>query len=162
VLGMARAERKRGRSARRTPAPIGFRPEMLYFHSRGAVLPLLRVQVRDGPALFVGFAVAWVYVVLAGLLEIAWAYAMKQSYGFTRLWPTVITISAMVGSVGLLTLAMRTIPLSTAYPIWTGIGAVGAFVVGVTILGEQATAARIIAATLIVVGLVMMKVSSSS
>jgi quaternary ammonium compound-resistance protein SugE len=108
-----------------------------------------------------GFAVAWVYVLLAGLLEIAWAYAMKQSDGFTRPWPTVITISAMVGSVGLLTLAMRTIPLSTAYPIWTGIGAVGAFVVGVTILGEQATAARIMAATLIVAGLVMMKVSSS-
>jgi quaternary ammonium compound-resistance protein SugE len=110
----------------------------------------------------VGFAVAWVYIVLAGLLEIAWAYAMKPSDGFTRLWPTVITIIAMVGSVGLLTLAMRAIPLSTAYPIWTGIGAVGAFVVGVTILGEQATAARIIAATLIVAGLVMMKVSSDS
>ena len=109
-----------------------------------------------------GFAVAWVYLVIAGLLEIAWAYAMKQSDGFTRAWPTVITISAMVGSVGLLALAMRAIPLSTAYPIWTGIGAVGAFLIGVTILGEQATAARIMAATLIIAGLVMMKVSSSS
>ena len=74
-----------------------------------------------------GLAVAWVYLVIAGLLEIAWAYAMKQSDGFTRPWPTVITIAAMLGSVGLLALAMRAIPLSTAYPIWTGIGAVGAF-----------------------------------
>jgi quaternary ammonium compound-resistance protein SugE len=72
-----------------------------------------------------GFVVAWVYLVIAGLLEVAWAYAMKQSDGFTRLWPAVITISAMLGSVGLLALAMRAIPLSTAYPIWTGIGAVG-------------------------------------
>ena len=87
---------------------------------------------------------------------------MKLSDGFTRLWPTVITLSAMVGSVGLLALAMRAIPLSTAYPIWTGIGAVGAFVIGVTILDEQATAARVVAATLIIAGLAMMKVSSSS
>jgi quaternary ammonium compound-resistance protein SugE len=108
-----------------------------------------------------GFAVAWFYVLLAGLLEVAWAYAMKQSDGFTRLWPTVITISAMVGSVGLLTLAMRAIPLSTAYPIWTGIGAVGAFLIGVAILGEQATPGRIVAATLIIAGLVTMKLSSS-
>src|SRR3984957_17719092 len=106
--------------------------------------PFLRVQVRDGPALLMGFAVAWIYLVIAGLLEIAWAYAMKQSDGFTRAWPTVITISAMVGSVGLLALAMRAIPLSTAYPIWTGMGAVGAFLIGGTILGEPATAGRII------------------
>jgi quaternary ammonium compound-resistance protein SugE len=105
---------------------------------------------------------AWVYLVVAGFLEVAWAYAMKQSEGFTRLWPAVITICAMVGSIGLLALAMRAIPLSTAYPIWTGIGAVGAFLIGVTILGEQATAARVAAAMLIVAGLVMMKVSSSS
>jgi quaternary ammonium compound-resistance protein SugE len=72
----------------------------------------------------VKFAVAWVYLVIVGFLEIAWAYAMKQSDGFTRPWPSVITISAMVGSVGLLALAMRAIPLSAAYPIWTGIGAV--------------------------------------
>ena len=104
---------------------------------------------------------AWVYLGVAGLLEVAWAYAMKQSDGFTRLWPTVITISAMFGSVSLLALAMRTIPLGTAYPIWTGIGALGAFLVGVTILGEQATGARIMAATLIIAGLVMMKLSNA-
>jgi quaternary ammonium compound-resistance protein SugE len=86
---------------------------------------------------------------------------MKQSDGFTRLWPAVITISAMFGSVSLLALAMRTIPLGTAYPIWTGIGALGAFLVGVTILGEQATGARIMAAALIIAGLVMMKLSNA-
>jgi quaternary ammonium compound-resistance protein SugE len=139
-----------------------FRARRAIWITRGNVLPLLRVQVRDGPALLVGCAVAWVYLVIAGLLEAAWAFAMKQSDGFTRLVPSVVTISAMVGSVGLLALAMRAIPLSTAYPIWTGIGAIGAFVIGVIVLGEQATAARIMAATLIIAGLVMMKVSSSS
>ncbi len=129
---------------------------------RGNVLPLLRVQVRDGPALLMGFAVAWVYLVIAGLLEIAWAYAMKQSDGFTRPWLAIVTIGAMLGSLGLLALAMRTIPLGTAYPIWTGIGAAGTFLIGVTILGEQATATRIIAVTLIIAGLVTMKLGSSS
>jgi quaternary ammonium compound-resistance protein SugE len=128
---------------------------------RGNVLPLIRVQVRDGPALLTGFAVAWIHLVVAGLLEVVWAYAMKQSDGFMRLWPTAITISAMLGSVALLAVAMWAIPPSTAYPIWTGIGAVGAFLIGVTILGEQATADRIMAATFIVAGLVMMKFSDS-
>jgi quaternary ammonium compound-resistance protein SugE len=108
-----------------------------------------------------GFAVAWITLVIAGFLEVAWASAMKQSDGFMRPWPAVLTIIAMLASVSLLALAMRTIPLSTAYPIWTGIGAVGAFLIGVTILGEQATAARVMAATLIVAGLVMMKFSDS-
>ena len=104
---------------------------------------------------------AWITLVIAGFLDVAWAFAMKQSDGFTRPWLAVITLIAMLGSVGLLAFAMRTIPLSTAYPIWTGIGAVGAFLIGVTILGEQATAARIMAATLIIAGLVMMKFSDS-
>jgi quaternary ammonium compound-resistance protein SugE len=107
-----------------------------------------------------GIAVAWVALVVAGFLEVVWAYAMKQSDGFARLGPTFITLTAMIGSVGLLALAMRSIPLGTAYPIWTGIGALGAFVIGVAVLGEQATAARLIAAALIVTGLVIMKMSS--
>ena len=104
---------------------------------------------------------AWITLVIAGFLEVAWAFAMKQSDGFTRPWLAVITLIAMLGSVGLLAFAMRTIPLSTAYPIWTGIGAIGAFLIGVTILGEQATAGRVMAATLIIAGLVMMKFSDS-
>lgn len=103
---------------------------------------------------------AWLMLLLAGLLEVVWAFSMKQSEGFTRLGPTAIMIVAMLGSFGLLALAMRTLPLSTAYAVWTGLGAVGAFVVGVTILGEEVTALRLAAAALIVSGLVLMKVSS--
>lgn len=105
---------------------------------------------------------AWFILLTAGLLEVVWAAAMKQSQGFTRLWPTVLTLAAMVASVGLLSLAMRTLPLGTAYTVWTGIGAVGAFAVGIVWLGEAASPARLIAAALIVAGLVMMKVSSPS
>jgi quaternary ammonium compound-resistance protein SugE len=105
---------------------------------------------------------AWVYLVLAGILEIIWAYAMKQSHGFSRTVPTVITLVAGIGSFGLLSIAMRSLPLGSAYAIWTGIGAVGAFIVGIVVLGEQATVMRIGAAVLIVSGLVMMKVSTSA
>ena len=86
---------------------------------------------------------------------------MKQSQGFTRLAPTLITLITMIASFGLLSMAMRTLPLGTAYTIWTGIGAVGAFVVGVVVLGEQLSLMRVLAAVLIVSGLVMMKLSSS-
>jgi quaternary ammonium compound-resistance protein SugE len=103
---------------------------------------------------------AWVYLSAAGLLEVVWAVAMKQSQGFTRLLPSMLTIAAMLGSIGLLALAMRALPLGTAYTIWTGIGAVGAFLVGIVALGEAVTLMRIVAATLIVAGLVMMKLSS--
>jgi quaternary ammonium compound-resistance protein SugE len=108
-----------------------------------------------------GPAMAWLYLFSAGILEIVWAFTMKQSDGFTRPMPTVITIITMIGSFALLSLAMRSLPLGTAYTIWTGIGAVGAFVVGVTVLGEALTPMRIAAATLIVSGLVMMKLSAS-
>ncbi|MTH98518.1 MULTISPECIES: multidrug efflux SMR transporter [Alphaproteobacteria] len=101
----------------------------------------------------------WIYLLFAGLLEIVWAVAMKQSAGFTRLWPTAIMGVSMVGSFGLLALSMRTLPLGTAYVIWTGIGAVGAFLVGVMLLGEALTPMRILAAVLIVVGLITMKLA---
>jgi quaternary ammonium compound-resistance protein SugE len=103
---------------------------------------------------------AWLYLVSAGILEIVWAYAMKQSHGFTRVVPTSIMLVTMIGSFGLLALAMRTLPLGTAYTIWTGIGAVGAFVVGIVVLGEAVTTMRLVAAALIVSGLVMLKMSS--
>jgi quaternary ammonium compound-resistance protein SugE len=104
---------------------------------------------------------AWLYLFVAGVLEVVWAYAMKQSQGFTRLWPSVITLGVMAGSFALLSLAMRTLPLGTAYTIWTGIGAVGSFIVGVVLLGEHLTVLRGVAACLIVTGLVLMKLSSS-
>lgn len=104
----------------------------------------------------------WVYLFAAGVLEVIWAYTMKQSDGFTKPGPTVITIIAMIASFGLLSISMRTLPLGTAYTIWTGIGAIGAFVVGILVLGEQANVARIIAAVLIVSGLVLMKLSTEA
>lgn len=102
----------------------------------------------------------WIYLTIAGLFEIVWAFAMKQSEGFTRPGPTIVTIAAMIASFALLSLAMKSLPLGTAYTIWTGIGAVGAFVVGIAVLGEAASAMRIVAALLIVSGLVLMKISA--
>lgn len=105
---------------------------------------------------------AWVYLFIAGVLEIVWAFAMKQSHGFSRLVPSLITLGAMVASFGLLSMAMRSLPLGTAYMIWTGIGALGAFAVGVAFLGEGLSVARLIAAGLILAGLVLMKLSAQA
>jgi quaternary ammonium compound-resistance protein SugE len=98
----------------------------------------------------------------AGLLEVGWAYAMKRSEGFTLLVPSVITIVMMIASFWLLSLALRTLPLGTAYAIWTGIGAVGAFLVGIAILGEAASPLRLLAAVLIVAGIALMKLSTGA
>lgn len=103
---------------------------------------------------------AWMYLVVAGLLEVVWAYTMKLSNGFTQLGYSAITLVAMVASFGLLSVAMKSLPLGTAYTIWTGTGAVGAFIVGILVLGEAATALRMLAALLIVGGLVLMKLAS--
>lgn len=105
---------------------------------------------------------AWLYLLVAGVLEIVWAFSMKKSEGFTLLVPSIVTIVTMIASFGLLAVAMRSLPLGTAYTIWTGIGAVGAFVVGVAILGEAFTTVRVLAALLIVAGIVLMKLSSPS
>mgnify|MGYP003110795821 CR=1 FL=1 len=104
----------------------------------------------------------WIYLVIAGLLEIVWAFFMKKSLGFTLLVPSMITIVTMIASFVLLSIAMRSLPLGTAYTVWTGIGAVGAFMVGVILLGEAVTLMRVIAALLIVAGIVLMKLSSST
>ena len=105
---------------------------------------------------------AWVYLTIAGILEIVWASAMKHSEGFTRVWPTIISLVGMVASMVLLSMAMKTLPLGTAYSVWTGIGAAGAFIFGIVVLGEQASVARILAAVLIVSGLILMKLSDDS
>lgn len=104
---------------------------------------------------------AWIALFVAGLFEVAWAYSMKLSEGFTRPVPTLITFAAMFVSFGLLAWAMRTLPLGTSYMIWTGIGAVGAFLVGIAFLGEAVTPMRITAALLIASGIVLMKLSTS-
>lgn len=104
---------------------------------------------------------AWTLLLIAGMFEVVWAYSMKLSEGFTRLTPSIVTVVMMIASFGLLSIAMRTLPLGTAYTIWTGIGAVGAFIVGVAVLGEQLSLMRICAAVLIVSGIVLMKLSSA-
>ena len=99
----------------------------------------------------------WMLLFVAGLLEVVWAFTMKLSQGFTRPAATLATLIAMLASFGLLSVAMRSLPLGTAYTVWTGIGAVGAFSVGVVMLNEPVTATRVVAAVLIVAGIVLMK-----
>jgi len=100
---------------------------------------------------------SWVCLVIAGLLEVAWAVGLKYTAGFTHLWPSVFTLSTMAGSVGMLGLALRALPLGTAYAVWTGIGTVGTAVFGMMMLGEPAGALRLLSIGLIVAGIVGLK-----
>jgi quaternary ammonium compound-resistance protein SugE len=104
---------------------------------------------------------AWLYLFVAGLMEIGWAVGLKYTEGFTRLWPSVLTGAALVLSMVLLAAAVRTLPLGTAYAVWTGIGTVGAAVLGVVLFGEQVSAARLVCIGLIVAGLVGLKLTSA-
>ncbi|MBJ2347156.1 MULTISPECIES: DMT family transporter [Pseudomonas] len=104
---------------------------------------------------------AWLSLIIAGLLEVVWAFSMKQSDGLTRVGPTVITLITVIASFALLSYSMKSLPLGTAYTIWTGIGAVGAFAAGIIFLGEPASLSRVVAAVLIVSGLLMMKLVSA-
>jgi quaternary ammonium compound-resistance protein SugE len=103
---------------------------------------------------------AWGILVLAGLFEVGWAVGLKYTDGFTRLWPTVLTVLAMVISLGLLGVAMKGLPMGTAYSVWVGVGAVGTVVLGIVLLGEPATAARLISTALIIAGIVGLKVAT--
>jgi quaternary ammonium compound-resistance protein SugE len=104
---------------------------------------------------------AWAVLLLAGLFEIGWAVGLKYTDGFTRPWPTVGTAVSLVISMGLLGVAVRTLPLGTAYAVWTGVGAVGTAVLGIVLFGEPATAARIGCLALIVAGILGLKVLAS-
>ncbi|MGK5641594.1 DMT family transporter [Streptomyces sp. URMC 126] len=103
---------------------------------------------------------AWVLLVVAGLLEVGWSVGMKYSDGFTRLWPSVFTVAGIVASMLLLSRAARTLPIGTAYGVWVGIGAAGAAVLGMTVLGEPAGAARILFVVLLLVAVVGLKATS--
>ena len=100
---------------------------------------------------------AWVILLVAGILEIAWAVGLKYSNGFARPWPTLGTLIALAGSVGLLACAMRALPMGTAYAVWTGIGTVGAVVLGAALFGEPLTGPRVLFVSLIVVGIAGLK-----
>ncbi|MCM3562177.1 MAG: quaternary ammonium compound efflux SMR transporter SugE [Hydrogenophaga sp.] len=105
---------------------------------------------------------SWLLLLIAGLLEVVWAIGLKYTEGFTRLWPSVGTGAAMVASVVLLGLAMRTLPVGTAYAVWTGIGAVGTVILGIVLFAEPATAARLGCVALIVAGIVGLKLTSAA
>jgi quaternary ammonium compound-resistance protein SugE len=102
---------------------------------------------------------SWALLVCAGLFEIGWAIGLKYTEGFTRLWPSIGTGLAMVVSVVLLAVAMKTIPVGTAYAVWTGIGAVGTVALGIVLFGEPASVARLLCVSLIVCGIVGLKLT---
>lgn len=103
---------------------------------------------------------SWFLLFIAGLFEIGWAIGLKYTHGFTRLWPSVGTVAAMALSVTLLGLAMRSLPVGTAYAVWTGIGAVGTVILGIVLFGDPANAARLVCVTLIVAGILGLKLTS--
>ena len=105
---------------------------------------------------------AWLLLVAAGLLEVGWAVGLEQSKGFTRLVPSVLTIAAMVASMWMLAVAVRTLPVGTAYAVWVGIGAVGTVAVGIAFLGEPATPGRLASVALVVAGIVGLKLTTPS
>jgi quaternary ammonium compound-resistance protein SugE len=105
---------------------------------------------------------AWVLLFIAGLFEIGWAVGLKYTDGFTRLWPSVGTATALVASMVLLASAVRTLPLGTAYAVWTGIGTVGTAILGIVLFREPATAMRLVCITMIVAGIVGLKLASST
>ena len=104
---------------------------------------------------------AWGLLFIAGLFEIGWAIGLKYTQGFTRLWPTLGTVGAMVISVGLLGVAMRELPVGTAYAVWTGIGAVGTVILGIVLFSEPANAPRLVCVGLIVAGILGLKLTSA-
>ncbi|MGH9609813.1 MAG: quaternary ammonium compound efflux SMR transporter SugE [Bryobacteraceae bacterium] len=104
---------------------------------------------------------AWTILFCAGLLEIGWAIGLKYTYGFTRLLPTILTVAAMIGSMALLGLAVRTLPIGTAYAVWTGIGTAGTVILGIVLLGESASLSRVFFVFLIVAGIVGLRLVAS-
>ena len=103
---------------------------------------------------------AWITLVIAGLFEVGWAIGLKYTEGFTRLWPTVWTVVAMIISLWLLGIAMKSLPVGTAYSIWVGVGAVGTVVLGIVLLGESANAARLVSVAFIIAGIVGLKLAT--
>ena len=103
---------------------------------------------------------AWIILVFAGLFEVGWAIGLKYTEGFTRLWPTIWTVLAMIISLWLLGIAMKSLPVGTAYSIWVGVGAVGTVILGIVLLGEPANAVRLISVSLIIAGIVGLKLAT--
>ena len=118
-----------------------------------------RIALGDGPILMEP-DMPWIILFVAGLLEVVWAVGLKYPHGFSRLVPSAITIAAMVVSMAMLSWAMKSLPVGTAYAVWTGIGAVGAAITGILLLGESASPMRIVSLALIVMGIIGLKLSA--
>ena len=103
---------------------------------------------------------AWIILIVAGLLEVGWAIGLKYTEGFTRLWPSIWTVAAMIASVWLLAIAMKSLPVGTAYSVWVGVGAAGTVILGVVLLDEPANAARLGSVAVIIAGIVGLKLST--
>jgi quaternary ammonium compound-resistance protein SugE len=103
---------------------------------------------------------AWVILFIAGLFEVGWAIGLKYTEGFTRLWPTVGTVAAMIISLWLLGIAMKSLPVGTSYAVWVGVGAVGTVILGIILLGEAANAARLISVAFIIAGIIGLKLAT--
>ena len=111
------------------------------------------------PSLWSTF-VAWILLVVAGLLEVGWAIGLKYTQGFTRLWPSALTLAAMVASVMLLGAAMKSLPVGTSYAVWVGVGAVGTAILGIVLFGEPANTGRLVSLALIVAGIIGLKLAT--
>ncbi|HMF48924.1 MAG TPA: quaternary ammonium compound efflux SMR transporter SugE [Candidatus Saccharimonadales bacterium] len=105
---------------------------------------------------------AWLILVLAGLFEVGWAIGLKYTHGFSRLWPTVGTVIAMLVSLALLGIAMKSLPVGTAYAVWVGVGAVGTVILGIILFGEPANPARLISVGLIIAGIIGLKLAAAT
>lgn len=121
-----------------------------------------RIHKGDGPdwSSVMSVSLSWFILILAGLFEVGWAIGLKYTEGFTRFWPTVGTVLAMVISVALLGLALKQLPVGSAYAIWVGVGAVGTVILGILLLGESASLARLISVGFIIVGIIGLKLAT--
>jgi len=119
------------------------------------------ISFGDGPSLIEERFMNWWILVVAGMLEVGWVIGLKYTEGFSRLWPSIWTVLSMIFSVGLLGMAMKSLPLGTAYAVWVGIGAIGTAIMGIILFGESASAIRLVSLLLIFAGIVGLKISAS-
>jgi quaternary ammonium compound-resistance protein SugE len=128
------------------------------FGSEDDLISLL--QIGYGPSFAKGAFMKWIIIVLAGLFETGWAIGLKYTEGFSRLWPTVGTMLAMLISLGLLGIAMKSLPVGTAYTVWVGVGAVGTAILGIVLFNEPASLGRLLSLALILTGIIGLKLAS--
>lgn len=118
--------------------------------------------IWDDPVFWKESYMDWTILIVAGLFEVAWAVGLKYTDGFTRFWPTVGTVAAIIASLGLLGIAMKTLPVGTAYAAWVGVGTVGTVILGIVLLGESANTVRLLSVGFIIIGVVGLKLANAA